>query len=112
MGPASPAHSCRRSRVYRLVRGKRVKIDASVCASCTKKLHHAGPKVWRALGSRAAIRCLDCRMAFCPNCARKHFAPVQRTQDRLMRAVEIAAVEAIRETRDSCFVAPARKRMR
>ena len=53
------------------------RLDASLCAGCQKKIHHPGPKDWLAIGAMIAIRCLDCRLAYCPRCAKRHFAPVR-----------------------------------
>ena len=72
------------------------KLNAERCYGCRKRLHHAGPKAWRAFGGSVAIRCLDCRLAFCPRCARKHFAPVQTKRAKVMSVIVDAAIKAMR----------------
>lgn len=93
-----PAHN----RVHRTRPRPRVvrhplsrRLTADHCAGCRKRLHHPGPREWRALGSSVAIRCLDCRHAFCPACARKHFAPVRAGRAKLMNAFVNAALKAM-----------------
>jgi hypothetical protein len=63
---------------------------------CTMKLVHPTAKHWRATGSKVAIRCLDCRHAFCPRCAKKHFAPVMRAHDKIMDTIVRVAVKVMR----------------
>lgn len=84
-----------RCRVHRRRRGK---LTASRCAHCRKPIKHAGKEAWRARGGAVAIRCLDCRLAFCPRCAKRHFAPVMRAHDRLMDFVTAVAVKMMGTT--------------
>jgi len=78
-------------------RRRRRKPDATRCAHCYKPISHVGAKVWRATGQRVAIRCLDCRLAFCPRCARLHFAPVDVVRVKVMKAVVNAALKTMRQ---------------
>ena len=86
----------RRGYVFRRINGRRVRATGEHCAHCKRKLRYVTKKVWRATGPNVAIRCLDCRLAFCPPCARHHFAPVIRAQEKLMTAVVKAAIKAMR----------------
>lgn len=51
---------------------------------------------WRREEKRLAIRCLYCLLVFCPACARKHFAPMLRTQRRIDRVLETLASAAMK----------------
>lgn len=80
-------------RRFRMRRGR---LTAEKCYRCRTRLTHSTVKDWRALGPKVAIRCLDCRLAFCPKCAKKHFAPVARAHDKLMGEIVKAATKAMR----------------
>lgn len=48
---------------------------------------------------RLAIRCLDCLHVFCPACARKHFVPVWRGHDRVLRVIDDVIKKAVKGLR-------------
>jgi len=77
-------------------RFRRRRLDAKRCAGCRRQLYHPSARDWRAFGPRTAIRCLDCRLAFCPRCAKKHFAPVAAVHAKVMNAVVNVAIKAMR----------------
>jgi len=86
----------RQRRLFVTPCGRRRRLDAEHCASCRRKLYHPRAKDWRAFGPRVAIRCLDCRLAFCPRCAKKHFAPLDKARVKMMNAIVNVAIKAMR----------------